>query len=120
MNEAKARALVKAERDRVEALLTATTVAGGEDREGADEPGDMTDPANPLTDEQLADAVVVQLRDRLAALDRAERRLGEGTYGLSVQSGKPIPDARLEADPAAELTTEEAALAQGRQDPLDL
>jgi RNA polymerase-binding transcription factor DksA len=26
-----------------------------------------------------------------------------------VQSGKPIPDARLEADPAAELTVEEAA-----------
>jgi RNA polymerase-binding transcription factor DksA len=26
-----------------------------------------------------------------------------------VQSGKPIPDERLEADPAAELTVEEAA-----------
>jgi RNA polymerase-binding transcription factor DksA len=26
-----------------------------------------------------------------------------------VQSGQPIPDARLEADPAAELTVEEAA-----------
>lgn len=120
MNEARARALLKAERDRVEALLTATTVAGQEDRDSADEPGDMTDPANPLTDEEGADAVTVQLRDRLAALDRAEQRLGDGTYGRSTLSGQLIPDARLEADPAAELTVEEAALADGRPDPLDL
>jgi DnaK suppressor protein len=120
MDEAKARRLVKAERNRVEALLGATTIAGEEDRGSADEPGDMTDPANPLTDEELADAVTVQLRDRLAALARAERRLDEGTYGLSVLSGQPIPDARLEADPAAEITVEEAAVADGRPDPLDL
>jgi DnaK suppressor protein len=35
--------------------------------------------------------------------------LAAGTYGRSVQSGKPIPDERLEADPAAELTVEEEA-----------
>ena len=44
----------------------------------------------------------------LAALDRAERRLEDGTFGLSVRSGVPIPDDRLEADPAAELTVDEA------------
>jgi DnaK suppressor protein len=44
----------------------------------------------------------------LAALERAERRIEEGTFGTSVRSGLPIPDARLEADPAAELTVEEA------------
>ncbi|MCW3068160.1 MAG: transcriptional regulator, TraR/DksA family, partial [Solirubrobacterales bacterium] len=32
-----------------------------------------------------------------------------GTYGLSVESGEPIPDARLEAIPWAERTTEEQA-----------
>jgi DnaK suppressor protein len=48
------------------------------------------------------------MRDRLAAIDRALRRLDEGTYGRSVRSGVPIPDERLEADPAAELTVEEA------------
>jgi RNA polymerase-binding transcription factor DksA len=31
----------------------------------------------------------------------------EGTYGYSIRSGLPIPKARLEADPAAELTLEE-------------
>jgi DnaK suppressor protein len=114
MDDARARTLLKAEKDRVEALLSATSSAGGEDRDAADAPGDMTDPAGPLTDEELDDAVVAQLRDRLAALGRAERRLAEGTYGRSVQSGQPIPDDRLEADPAAELTAAEAERAQGR------
>ena len=57
----------------------------------------------------MDDAIAESLRDRLGALERAEQRLADGTYGRSVQSGQPIPDARLEADPAAELTVEEAA-----------
>ena len=40
-------------------------------------------------------------------MERAEKRLADGTYGLSVRSGDPIPDARLEAQPTAELTIEE-------------
>jgi DnaK suppressor protein len=40
-------------------------------------------------------------------IERAQKRLEAGTYGLSVRSGRPIPDERLEADPAAELTVEE-------------
>jgi len=47
------------------------------------------------------------LKDRMAALDRAEARLADGTYGLSVKSGEPIPDGRLEVNPIAELTVEE-------------
>ena len=35
-----------------------------------------------------------------------------GSYGRSVRSGQPIPDERLEADPLAELTVEEAAAAE--------
>ena len=109
MDEARARTLLDAERRRVQALLDETTAAGTEDRETADEPGDLTDPAERLTAEQGDDAVAAQLRDRLAAIARAERRLDEGTFGKSVRSGQPIADERLEADPAAELTTEEAA-----------
>ena len=56
--------------------------------------------------------MTASLRDRLAAVGRAERRLDEGTYGRSIGNGEPIPDDRLEADPAAELTVQEAA-AQG-------
>ena len=108
MDEERARSLLRAERSRVENLLKETTGAGEDDRSAANEPGDLADPAERLTAEQGDDAVAGGLRDRLAALERAERRIDEGTYGHSIRSGLPIPDARLEADPAAELTVEEA------------
>lgn len=108
MDEDRARTLLAAERDRVEQLLRDTTGAGREDRAAANEPGEIADPAERLTAEQVDDAVAQSLRDRLAALDRAERRLADGTFGRSVRSGLPIPEARLEADPAAELTVQEA------------
>ena len=38
------------------------------------------------------------------------QKLAAGTYGLSVQSGDPIPDERLEALPTAERTLEEQRL----------
>jgi DnaK suppressor protein len=108
MDEDRARTLLAAERDRVEQLLRDTTGAGRDDRAAANEPGEIADPAERLTAEEVDDAVAQSLRDRLAALDRAERRLADGTFGRSVRSGLPIPEARLEADPAAELTVEEA------------
>ena len=37
----------------------------------------------------------------------AEQRIEQGTYGVSVESGEAIPDARLEAIPWAERTAEE-------------
>jgi DnaK suppressor protein len=108
MDDERARALLQGERARVEGLLGDTTTDGRDDRDEADSGGDLTDPAERLTAEQGDDAVAEGLRDRLAALDRAEQRLVAGTYGVSVRSGLPIPDDRLEADPAAELTIEEA------------
>jgi DnaK suppressor protein len=108
MDDDRARALLRAERLRVETLLDETVAAGEDDRSAADEPGDLTDPAEPLTDQEADDAVVAGLRDRLAALERAERRIDAGTFGRSVRSGLVIPDDRLEADPAAELTVEES------------
>jgi DnaK suppressor protein len=44
---------------------------------------------------------------RLRVIDRALRKIEEGTYGLSDISGDPIPKARLEAVPEACLTIEE-------------
>ena len=42
-------------------------------------------------------------------MERAEARLAGGSYGRSVQSGEPIPDERLRAQPAAERTVDEQA-----------
>jgi DnaK suppressor protein len=51
--------------------------------------------------------VVDTLREELAAIHRALERLDNGTYGISVESGEPIPDGRLEAVPWAERTADE-------------
>lgn len=104
-----ARALLSAERTRVEGLLRVTKGAGEDDRNQANAGGDMSDPAERLTAEQGDDAIAASLEDRLAAIARAEKRIDAGTYGYSIRSGQPIPDERLEVDPAAELTVEEAA-----------
>ena len=110
MDKEHARRRLRAERAEVERLLADTDKSGWEDRQSEDEEGvDVGDPAQPLAAEGEDDAIAESLRDRLAAIDRAEQRLANGTYGRSVRSGLPIPDARLEADPAAELTVEEAA-----------
>ncbi|MGH3402968.1 MAG: TraR/DksA family transcriptional regulator [Streptosporangiaceae bacterium] len=86
------------------------------DRTGA-EPGipprfAIADAAQPLTAEGMDDAIAESLRDRLEAIGRALHRLDAGMYGRSFRSGEPIPDERLEADPAAELTIEEARAAE--------
>ncbi len=108
MDDDRARELLAAERLRIEGLLRDMTEEREADRTAANQEGDMFDSAEPLTEQGTDDSVVVELRQRLEAIARAEQRLAAGTYGCSIQSGTPIPDERLEADPAAELTVEEA------------
>jgi DnaK suppressor protein len=107
MDQARARALLAAERARLQRLLQA---AAGEPQ--AAELGDEVDDADRRNAEQTGTAVDQLLRARWAALVRAEARLAAGSYGRSVASGQAIPDERLEADPLAELTVEEAAAAE--------
>jgi DnaK suppressor protein len=108
MEHEKAKELLGAERVRVEQLLRDLDEEGAADREAANETGDISDSAEPLTEEGTDDAVRAELEDRLASVGRAEQRLEAGTYGYSIRSGAPIPEDRLEADPTAELTIEEA------------
>jgi len=108
MDESRARALLRAERAEVASLLRQTEESVSEEQQATDIPEDFGDAGLPLTEEAAEEAVADQLRDRLAAIDRALARIEAGTYGRSVLSGKPIPEQRLEADPAAEVTVEEA------------
>jgi DnaK suppressor protein len=108
MDESRARELLRAERAEVATLLRQTQQAVRIDDEAPDSATDYGDEALPLTEGYEDEAVAVQLRERLDTIDRALARLEAGTYGRSVLSGKLIPDQRLEADPAAELTVEEA------------
>ena len=110
MDEDQARARLTAERAEVEQTLheAEAEAATWQDDEAGAETNDAADSAQTLTAEDMADAVTTRFRDRIAAIDRALQRLDNGTYGYSVRSGVPIPAERLDADPAAELTIEEA------------
>jgi DnaK suppressor protein len=104
MDEERARELLAAERQRVERALARRGYQ--DDSEEADE----YDPANLAADlyqAELDEGLADDLREQLAAVERAEQRLAAGTYGLSTESGRPIPDERLEALPTAERTAEE-------------
>jgi DnaK suppressor protein len=104
MDADRAHELLAAERERIERALARL---GHEDDS---EPADEYDPANLASDlyqDELDEGFADDLREQLAAIERAEERLEAGTYGLSVESGQPIADDRLEAIPTAELTAEE-------------
>ena len=106
MDSERARELLARERERIERALAKL---GHED---TGEPADDEDPGNlasELYQDELDEGLADDLRDELAAVERAEARLAAGTYGLSIESGKPIPDERLEALPTAERTAEEEA-----------
>jgi DnaK suppressor protein len=104
MDADRARELLAAERERIERGLAGTTYQDdGEEADGLDPANLGSDLYQDELDEGLGD----DLRAQLAALERAEERLAAGTYGLSTESGEPIPDERLEAVPTAELTADE-------------
>ncbi len=107
MDYERARRLLLAERIEVEVSARDAELAIRQSQEAEQETGDYADAAQPLAAQGEDDAILTSLRQRLDAIDRALMRLEDGTYGRSVRSGLPIPDERLEADPAAELTIEE-------------
>jgi DnaK suppressor protein len=105
MDTERARELLAGERARI---AQAIAELGDELREasvGQREPGEGG--SEELYEIELDTGLAQGLTEQLAAVERAEARLASGTYGLSVESGEPIPDARLEARPAAERTVEE-------------
>jgi DnaK suppressor protein len=98
MEPERARELLARERARIERELSAREVA-------APEPGD--EGSEDLYETGLDEARREQLQEELAAVARAEDRLVAGTFGVSVESGEPIPDERLEVLPTAERTVAE-------------
>jgi DnaK suppressor protein len=110
MDPARAAELLAAERRRIEEEMARLR---GEVTRAEDEPLDRGDQGVETYDRSVDLGRLEDLREDLAAVERAERRLAEGTYGLSVESGEPIPDARLEAVPTAERTVAEEARRRG-------
>jgi DnaK suppressor protein len=112
MDDDHARELLTSERERIEQAIAGL---------GADDPDAISDEHEPgeegsedLYQNEFDAGLAEDLAEQLAALERAEARLAAGTYGLSVESGEPIPDERLEALPTAERTVEEQELRRRR------
>lgn len=105
MDQDRAKQLLARERIEIEEELASISREGPEEGDERVEPGDLN--SEGLYQDELDAGRVQDLNARLAAVDRAEARLEAGTYGVSTISGEQIPDARLEAQPAAEVTVEE-------------
>jgi DnaK suppressor protein len=79
----------------LESITASTSSAAGAD--------DEHDPEGSSTafDRQHVAALLGQAEDQLAAIERAERRLGDGSYGRCERCGRDIGAERLAARPAA-------------------
>ncbi len=105
MDTDRARELLSRERARIQAALEG--LGRTEDQELSQVDQHPADSGTELFQREYDEGLVTPLREELAAIERAEARLEDGTYGVSVESGEPIPDARLEAMPWAERTVAE-------------
>ena len=81
-------------------------------RDRAEDEGDMTendsgDMSQSLFTREVDATVEEQVERRFQQVERALQKIEEGTYGLSDDSGEPIPKGRLEAMPEATRTVEE-------------
>lgn len=103
MNEERARELLSQARQRIEQELV-SSAGMVSDEESTD---DLADNATDTYQNEFDEGRRETLKAQLDAVARAEQRLADGRYGLSVESGEPIPDGRLEAIPWAERTAPE-------------
>ena len=103
MEPDRAHQLLARERERIEKAIA--DLGPAEDAGDQDEAADQG--SEDLYQQEFDAGRAQDLEEQLAALERAEARLADGTYGLSVESGEPIPDERLEALPTAERNVAE-------------
>jgi RNA polymerase-binding transcription factor len=101
MDPERARQRLSEDRARIEGELAALS--------GEPSPDETkeSDKAAELDQTERDEAVREELQETLAAIERAEQRLEEGSYGVSIVSGDPIPDGRLEAIPWADRKVDE-------------
>jgi DnaK suppressor protein len=107
IDEARARELLARERARIESSVADLERVRRSELDEIDTDLNPDDDGASIADELVDNALLEQLRSELDAVERAEQRLEDGTYGFSIESGEPIPAKRLEAVPWAERTAKE-------------
>lgn len=125
-NEELDREFVDRQRERLQKerdeLLRVVRGVEEDNRERSEDEGDFTehdsgDMSRSLFNRELDETVGQQAQQRLGAVERALQKIEEGTYGLSDESGEPIPRGRLEAVPEAIYTVEEQRRREGERRP---
>jgi DnaK suppressor protein len=109
MDAKHANKLLREERLRVERELAELRSETGADGELSNVDQHTADGGTELLEDERVQSMIARLEHELDAIERALKRVDEGTYGVSIESGEPIPDGRLEAVPHAERTVEEQA-----------
>jgi DnaK suppressor protein len=108
MDPDQARELLQRERERIKEELASLRSARGDGDDDLSRVDQHTaDAGSELFENERDQSLISRLEQELGAIERAERRVADGTYGVSLESGEPIPDGRLEAIPWAERTAEE-------------
>jgi len=97
---------LKSELERVRGGLEEDQRYRGEEEEDFTQ-HDSGDMSQSLFTREVDATVERQVERRLEHVERALQKIEEGTYGLSDDSGEPIPRGRLEAVPEAIRTVEE-------------
>lgn len=102
-----ARELLRRERERIESSLADIARVRESQFAEIQQDTDIFEEGEHIEEDQIDDAIERKLRYELEAVERAEKRLEESTYGFAAESGEPIPAERLETIPWAERTAEE-------------
>ncbi|MBQ4856316.1 TraR/DksA family transcriptional regulator [Rhodanobacter sp. B2A1Ga4] len=112
------------EQQRLRLLALRRQLLGGEEDDLAgrrafqlqhgDEAEEEEDDAQDLSQQEVDQALHDVDDRRVANIERALQKIGEGSYGLSDLSGEPIPKARLETTPEAVLTMQEERAREAR------
>ncbi len=106
---------LEAQRERLEALREELLEVKGDisleaqhlQEDDREVPGDDADEASSLAQQEIDQSLQDLEMLRLAEVERALEKIEQGTYGLSDESGEPIPRERLDAKPEALYTVEE-------------
>jgi DnaK suppressor protein len=98
---------LEAERAAIESRIAETRAGIQETVEADLGVGDSGDESEVLYERETDIYENAHDREKLEQVNRALRRIEEGTYGISEISGKPIPKERLEAVPYATTLVDE-------------
>jgi RNA polymerase-binding transcription factor DksA len=116
MDPAAARTRLDEERERLDSIrsrLNDVHEESEEDSLGESTAGQHMGDVGSETFEREKDlSLLEEVEAELALIERAMRRIDEGTYGTCEACGKPIGDDRLEAMPAARFCLQDQAQAE--------